>query len=185
MKKIFFGLNICTVIILLFSFSSCKNSEMGTPVTPQVLDTLNLDYANEGKRISLNGYLSFGHLPAFVAKTYITIESDNTVKMEAFNDTSYNANKLSNLKINYGTAANSVSYPEKDFTDDEVVVTTNDGLKLSLFEKIKISGTISLDKKSKTSTIKVFKIEGALIPSVRNVIKYNMVLTNIRIDKIK
>jgi hypothetical protein len=185
MIKILLRLSVFVVIIILLAFSSCKNNEVGNFVTTQVLDTLNLDYANNGKRIYFSGYLSFGHLPAFVSKTYIAVESDNTVKMEAFDDTSYNANRLANLKINYGTGANSISYPEKDFTDEEVVVTTNDKQKLNLFQKVSISGTVSLDKKTKTTMMKTFRIEGSLIPSVRTVTKYDMTLTDIRIDKIK
>jgi hypothetical protein len=184
-QKYYIKFLVAALFLLAITYScKTKNTDIGTPVNTAVLDTLNLDYANDGKRISFNGYLAFGHLPAFITKTYITVESDNTVKMEAFDDTSYNANKLANLKINYGTGANSVSYPEKDFSDDEVMITTNDKQKANLFQKVSISGTVRLDKKSKMSTMKTFKIEGSLIPAVRTVTKYEMKLTDIRIDKI-
>jgi hypothetical protein len=188
MKKIFLPIVFLASFFLFATFYSCKskNVEIGVAVDAAALDTLNLDYANDGKRISFDGYLSFGHLPAFISKTYISVESDNTVKLEAFTDTSYSgATKLANLNINYGKGSNSISYPEKDFTDDEVVITTNDREKLSLFDKVKISSTVNLDKKSKNTKIKTFRVEGSLIPMVKTVTYYSIKLTDIRIDKIK
>jgi hypothetical protein len=169
-----------------YSCKTKKNTAIGTPVNAAVLDTLNLDYANDGKRISFDGYLGFGRMPAFISKTYISVESDNTVKLEVFTDTSYaGGTKLANVNVNFGTGSNSISYPEKDFTDDEVIITSNEKEKLSLFDKVKVSCTVSLDKASKSTTMKVFRTEGALIPAMRNVTQYKMKLTDIRIDKIK
>jgi hypothetical protein len=179
---------LVVALFLLATIYSCKtkNTAIGTPVNAAVLDTLDLDYANDGKRISFDGYLGFGRMPAFISKTYISIESDNTVKLQVFTDTSYaGGTKLANVNVNFGKGSNSISYPEKDFTDDEVVITTNEKEKLTLLDKVKVSCTVSLDKASKSNTMKVFRTEGALIPAMRNVTQYKMKLTDIRIDKIK
>jgi len=148
MKSIALLVAVCAAICV-----SCGSSEPPTTGTPTTFDHV-CDKANEGKRLSLEGYLGF---PEEFK------ERDSDVVLRLRNDPKATEN-IVGVVTNFGAEKNQVDKPGKSFSDADLKVHTTDGKVVGYTDKVKVSGTLGFPTALATVEFKC-RLDNPLIES--------------------
>ena len=154
MKKLFLSALICSS----FLFASCDNlsgekalgESIPVPQYKTYFASLKDDTNKEGKRISFEGYFHIGN-----DITYQDIPNlgDDLATIMVYSEPLGKGELVQVMLVSFGDGKNTISIPE-EFTEQDIVVNTNDGEELPYDKKVKISGTVTyLDKKGTFNTI--------------------------------
>jgi len=149
----------------------------GTLVDPLQNQLLKLETnkANKGKRVSVIGF------PNFTGDIKTGINDDPVLNVNSERDGK--GRLLASFTIPFGKGANEVHVPET-FTNHDIVLYDNDGLKHSYAEKLQFSFTLSIQ--DNRTRITQYPLNAAGLPIMDSAIKvYPTYLTDIRIDKIQ
>jgi hypothetical protein len=109
---------------------ACGEAPKG-PGVPTTFDAV-CDKANDGKRLSLEGYVDF---PA-------SFKSKETSIMMRLRPALDQRNKVVGVGVPLGNGPNQVEMPPKRFTSADMKVHTQDGKVLGFRDKVKVSGTM-------------------------------------------
>ena len=97
------------------------------------------DIESEGKRIAFEGYFYIGN-----DVTYQDIPGlgEDLASITVYSEPLGQGKLVQVMLVSFGDDKNTISIPE-EFTDEDLVVNTNDGVALPYNKKVKISGTVT------------------------------------------
>jgi hypothetical protein len=122
-------LGICFVLLATLAMVSCGPPEPGTPVT---FDTA-CDLANDGKRVSLEGY---PQLP-----TFLMVGDD--FRADFYPEPGAQGESIG-VYFTVGTGANQAEDIPEDFTDADLKIHTKDNAIVSVDDHIRVHGKMSV-----------------------------------------
>lgn len=120
-------------LLALVALTICSCSSPPPPATPQTFSGYNTQ-ANQGKQISLEGYL---RLP-------VSALVSDTMLLDLV-ETPDSKSKPASVSLSVGSGANQVEKPPKDYTDKDLKVHANDGSLLEPNQKVRVSARLVYD----------------------------------------
>jgi hypothetical protein len=112
-----------------FVFTACSQE---APTVGEAKDFASVcDRANDGKRVSVQGYLILPE--SFTGDDSVVLRLHET---DAFGGTPVG------VQINFGTGANQVEMVPTEYSDDDLKVHLSDGRVVGFGEKVKVSGKV-------------------------------------------
>ncbi len=143
-RKLFAAVVVCASMLA----SSCDSLSGGDKSVGEAIPTADYEtyfasltesIESEGKRISFEGY--------FYINNDITYQDvpglgEDLASIMVYSEPLGKGKLVHVMLVSFGDDANTISIPE-EFTDEDLVVNTNDGEALPYNKKVKISGTVT------------------------------------------
>ncbi len=157
MNKILFTAALFCSSLFITSCDSISGGDKSVGETVPVAEyetyfaSLKDDMESEGKRIAFEGYFFIGN-----DITYQDIPGlgDDLASIIVYSEPLGQGKLVQVMLVSFGDDKNTISIPEQ-FTDEDLVVNTNDGEALPYNKKVKISGTVTYPYKDGTyNTVK-------------------------------
>ena len=113
------------------ALAGCGDSGPPTVGQPTSFDAI-CNQANDGKRLSLEGYLSY-------PEQFKVRDSSTVIRLRSAPDATDN---VVGVSMQFGSAANQVNKPGTSFSDADLKVVLADGKTVGYADKVKVSGTL-------------------------------------------